>query len=40
MGNVLENEGVYEVLRAVNNCGSKLEKLNIGNVEMNLLAYK
>jgi hypothetical protein len=24
MGNMLENDGVYEVLRAVNNCGNKL----------------
>lgn len=40
MGNPLENEGAYEVLRAVNNCGEKLEKLNISDVQMNILNYK
>jgi len=40
MGNALENEGAYEVLRAVNNCGNKLEKLNLANTQINLLAYK
>lgn len=40
MGNPLENEGAYEVLRAVNNCGDKLEKLNIADVQMNILNYK
>lgn len=40
MGNPLENEGAYEVLRAVNNCGDKLEKLNLADVQLNLLSYK
>lgn len=28
------------MLRAVNNCGEKLEKLNIADVQMNILSYK
>lgn len=40
MGNPLENEGAYEILRAVNTCGDKLEKLNLADVQMNVLNYK
>ena len=36
-GNPLGNEGSYELLRAVNICGQNLEKLNMGDVQMNLL---
>ena len=40
MGNRLENNGVYEVLRAVNSCGDRLEKLNLADTGMNILGYK
>ena len=40
MGNKLGNEGVCEVLRAVNSCGDRLEKLNIADTGMNILGYK
>lgn len=40
MGNPLQNEGVYEILRAVNSCGDKLEKLNIADVQLHILGYK
>lgn len=40
MGNALGNEGVYEVLRAVNSCGDTLQKLNVADTGMNILNYK
>ena len=40
MGNPLENEGAYEILRAVNTCGDTLEKFNLADVGMNILGFK
>lgn len=40
MGNPLENEGAYEILRAVSSCGDTLEKFNLADVQMNVLGYK
>lgn len=40
MGNALANQGVYEVLRAVNSCGDTLEKINLADTGMNILGYK
>lgn len=40
MGNPLGNEGAYELLRAVGSCGEHLEKLNIADVQMNILNYQ
>lgn len=32
------NEGFYEIIRAVNSCGDKLEKLNMGDTGLNLIS--
>ena len=40
MGNPLENDGAYEILRAVNSCGDTLQKFNLADVQMNVLGYK
>lgn len=36
-GNPLMNEGLYEVVRAVNSCGDKLEKLNLADTGLNII---
>jgi Ran GTPase-activating protein (RanGAP) involved in mRNA processing and transport len=38
-GNPLENEGTYQVLKAVRTCGESIEKINFADVKMNLLDY-
>lgn len=38
-GNPLGNEGFYEIIRAVDACGDKLEKLNLADTGLNLLNF-
>lgn len=40
MGNPLKNEGAYEILRAVNSCGDKLQIIDLADVQMHILGYK